>query len=196
VSYSSATRSLREVQFRPSKPESHPTDVQRDLDDSDQAILAALDNSPFASVRQLSRLTHIPSPTVYRRFSQSVGVVARHLRWVPHVLSDAQNSERVNLSKRLLRILETHRDRAWHDMVTLDKSWFYLSRDYEFLWLLRDEKVPERERHMIQSTEFMVTIVWNPRGFHLIKALEKGRKFNAGYYIAEILQSLSQWRPI
>jgi histone-lysine N-methyltransferase SETMAR len=42
----------------------------------------------------------------------------------------------------------------------------------------------------------MLTIVWNPRGFHLIKVLEKGRKFNAGYYIAEILEPLSQWRSI
>jgi ribosomal protein S16 len=29
----------------------------------------------------------------------------------------------------------------------------------------------------------MLTIVWNPRRFHLIKVLEKGRKFNAGYHI-------------
>jgi hypothetical protein len=42
----------------------------------------------------------------------------------------------------------------------------------------------------------MLTIVWNLRRFHLIKVLEKGRKFNAGYYIAEILKSLSQWRSI
>jgi hypothetical protein len=42
----------------------------------------------------------------------------------------------------------------------------------------------------------MFTIVWNPRGFHLIKVLENGRKFNACYYIAEILKSLSQWRSI
>jgi hypothetical protein len=42
----------------------------------------------------------------------------------------------------------------------------------------------------------MLTIVWNPRGFHLIKVLEKGRKFNAGYYIAAILEPLSQWRSI
>jgi hypothetical protein len=39
----------------------------------------------------------------------------------------------------------------------------------------------------------MLTIVWNPRGFHLIKVLGKGDKFNVGYYIAEIL---SQWRSI
>jgi hypothetical protein len=69
VSYSSVTRYLREAQFPPSKPEPHPADVQRDLNDSDQAILAALEDSPFAAVRQLSRLTHLPSTTVYRRLA-------------------------------------------------------------------------------------------------------------------------------
>jgi hypothetical protein len=39
-----------------SKPESHPADVQRgrDPDDSDQVILAALEDIPLASLRQLS----------------------------------------------------------------------------------------------------------------------------------------------
>jgi hypothetical protein len=32
----------------------------------------------------------------------------------------------------------------------------------------------------------MLTIVWNPRRFHLSKVVEKGRKFNAGYYTAAI----------
>jgi hypothetical protein len=54
VSPSSVTRYPREARFPPSKPELHPADVQRDLDDSDQAILAALEDSPFASVRQTS----------------------------------------------------------------------------------------------------------------------------------------------
>jgi hypothetical protein len=42
----------------------------------------------------------------------------------------------------------------------------------------------------------MLTIVWNSRWFHLIKVLEKCRKLNAGYNIAEILEPLSQWRSI
>jgi hypothetical protein len=54
VSYSSVTRCLREARFPSSKPEPHPADVQRDLDDSDQVIIAALEDNPFASVRQLS----------------------------------------------------------------------------------------------------------------------------------------------
>jgi hypothetical protein len=44
--------------------------------------------------------------------------------------------------------------------------------------------------------KFMLTIVWNPRGFHLIQVLGKGRKFNTGCYIAETLEPLSQWHLI
>jgi hypothetical protein len=54
ASYSSVTRYLGEARFPPSKPEPHPANVQRDLDDSDQVILAALEDGPFASARQLS----------------------------------------------------------------------------------------------------------------------------------------------
>jgi hypothetical protein len=133
VSYSSATHYLREARFPPSKPEPHPTDVQRDFDDSDQAILAALEDSLFASVRQLSRLTHLPSTTVDRRLTQLLGFVARHLPWMPRTLSDAQKGQRIRLSRQRLRMLEVQRDRARHDIVTLDESWFYLSTDYEFV---------------------------------------------------------------
>jgi hypothetical protein len=114
VSHSSVTRYLREAQFPPSKPEPHPADVQEDLDDSDQALLTAQEDNPFASVRQLSRLTHLPSTTVDCGLIQSPGFVVRHLRRVPHALSDTQKGERVNLSRRLLRMrmFEVQRDRA------------------------------------------------------------------------------------
>jgi hypothetical protein len=46
--YSSVNRYFREARFPPSKPKPHPADVQKDLDDSDQAILAALEDTPFA----------------------------------------------------------------------------------------------------------------------------------------------------
>jgi hypothetical protein len=93
-------------------------------------------------------------------------------------------------------MLKVQRDRAWYDIITLDESWFCLSTNYEFVWLPRHKKVPGRERHTIQSTKFMFTIVCNSRGFHLIKVLEKGCKLNAGYYITEILELLSQRRSI
>jgi hypothetical protein len=80
VSYSSVRRSLHEARLPPSKPEPHPADVQRDLDDSDQVILSGVEDIPFASVRKLSPLTHLPSTIVYRSLTQSLGFVALHLR--------------------------------------------------------------------------------------------------------------------
>jgi histone-lysine N-methyltransferase SETMAR len=42
----------------------------------------------------------------------------------------------------------------------------------------------------------MVTIVWNPQGFHLADTFPKARKFNANYYIDKILQSVLKSRSI
>jgi hypothetical protein len=52
------------------------------LDDSDQAILAALEERPFSSVRELAGVTCLPCMTVHRRVNNSLGFILRHLRWV------------------------------------------------------------------------------------------------------------------
>jgi hypothetical protein len=50
ASYSSVTCYLCEARFPPLKPDPHLTDVQRELDDSDQAIYPSTNDNPFASV--------------------------------------------------------------------------------------------------------------------------------------------------
>jgi hypothetical protein len=195
VSYGSVTRHLREARFPPSKPEPHSAGVQRDLDDSDQAILVALEDSPFASVRQLSRLTHLPSTTVYCRLTQSLGFVAHHLRWVPHALSDAQKGERINMPRRLLRMLEVQRDPAWHDIIILDELWFYLSTDYEFAWLPRDKKfLKENDTQFNRKIHGHNHLESARVPFH--QSSQKSCKFNADCYIVAILDPWCQWRSI
>jgi hypothetical protein len=88
------------------------------------------------------------------------------------------------------------KQRSWHDIVTLDESWFYinLNTDHELIWLQPDGDIPERERLTIQSEKVMRTIIWNPSGFNLINVLPKGFKFNASFYVTQILGLLSDWR--
>jgi hypothetical protein len=142
-------------------------------------------------VRQLSRLTNLPSTIVYRSLAESLGFVARHLRWVPNALSDAPNGERVNPSRRRLRMLEVQRDRAWHDIVTVNESWFYLSTDYEFVWLPQDEKFPKENDTQFNRKNSCSCRLESAR-VPFDQDYRKGRKFKAGYYIAEILESLSK----
>jgi hypothetical protein len=79
VAYSSVTRYLREARCLPSREEASPVEIEMEVDDADRAILFALSENPFVSVRQLSRLTTLPPTTVYRRLTQSLGYTARHL---------------------------------------------------------------------------------------------------------------------
>jgi hypothetical protein len=66
VGYSTVTLYLRDARCAgPMDPEAVP-DHDVEPDDIDQAILTALSEQPFASVRELSWLTHVSRPVVHR----------------------------------------------------------------------------------------------------------------------------------
>jgi hypothetical protein len=56
--------------------------------------------------------------------------------------------------------------------------------------------LPDTERYIIQSPKFMVTIVWDPSGLCVVKAVPKWSKFNAQYYTSKILVAISDWRRL
>jgi histone-lysine N-methyltransferase SETMAR len=93
-------------------------------------------------------------------------------------------------------MLQHQKNRARHDMITLDEPWFYFTTDHERIWLPEVTEVPEKERITAQSRKIIVTIAWNPTGFYQIVALPKGMKFNGEYYISHmyILDPLTEWR--
>jgi hypothetical protein len=77
---------------------------------------------------------------------------------VPHKLNDAKLAARAHISNELLIILRSAEHQKWKYFVTLDESWFYLSTDYEIIWLPDDESSSEREKYIIQARKMMVTI--------------------------------------
>jgi hypothetical protein len=49
---------------------------------------------------------------------------------------------------------------------------------------------PLKDRGILSKTQMMVTIAWNPLGFHLLDALPKSNTFNAEYYNVNLLTEL------
>jgi hypothetical protein len=68
-----------------------------------EAILKAIADEPFSSVRKLARHICLSRTTVHQHLTHSLSFAARHLRSVPHRLSDDQKAMRVDLSAELLR---------------------------------------------------------------------------------------------
>jgi hypothetical protein len=93
---------------------------------------------------------------------------------------------------RQLRLIEHH---GWQFNITPDKPGFYFSTHREQIWLPVEAQPPERLRHAIQDPKMMVTIAWNPLGFHLLDVLPKGNTFKAEYCRATILTKLLPLRP-
>jgi hypothetical protein len=200
VIYSTVTKYARSAQFSSRKEAIPPEAPDVERSPIDEAVLTALDEFPFpfsfSSVRKLWRRICLPRSTVHRHghIMQSLRFTVRHFRWVPHVLTAGQKQIRVLMAIKLLQVLSVQSTRQWHDIVTLDESWIYLFSDHDLMWIAPGEIVVDREWHTVQSPKLMLTVVWNPIGFHVLKALPKGRKFNAQYYVNDILVAISDWR--
>jgi hypothetical protein len=112
----------------------------------------------------------------------------------PPLLTAEQKQIQVQMAIELLHVLSVQSTRQWHDIVTLDESWIYLFSEHDLMWTVHGEIFVDRERHTVQSPKFMLTVVWNPIVFHILKALPKGLKFNAQRYTNDILVAISDWR--
>jgi hypothetical protein len=109
-------------------------------------------------------------------------------------LTAEQKQIRVQIVIELLQVLSVQSTRQWHDIITLDESQIYFFSEHDLMWTAPGEIVVDKERHTVQSQKFMLMVVWNLIGFHVLKALPKGRKFNQQYYTNDILLAISDWR--
>jgi hypothetical protein len=99
IAYSTVTSYLRQRQFPAISSEPSDEPPTTIIDD---AILYALDKQRFSSVRAPAKLTCIPTTAVYRHLTRSFRFVVKHLRWVPHTLTNTQKAQRITLSNQLL----------------------------------------------------------------------------------------------
>jgi hypothetical protein len=75
-----------------------------------------------------------------------------------------------------LDLLGPGQHQAWKYLVTLDEAWFYFPNQHEQIWLSDQENPPTIQRQTTSSPKTMLTVIWNPHGFHLISLLLKGQK--------------------
>ena len=189
-SYAAITRSIRMTSFSPSQSPYQKNEEKFVHEQKMELIRKTLKDFPFSSIRKIEELTGIPKTTVYRILTQDLGYVLKHLKWIPHFLNPSQKVSRIELSKRLLQVLQEARETDYNFFITGDESWFYLSTDAETQWLLPEEKPSKRIKKTIDSEKYMLSIFWNPHSFFVVKVLPSDAKFNGDYFINEILNPL------
>jgi hypothetical protein len=94
-------------------------------------------------------------------------------------------------SERSLREMGEHY--AWKYTVALHEAWFYFLDHFDRIWLPHDELPSSFPKETIASQTLIITVVWNPHGFHVIQSLPKGIKWTGRYYCFSNCCS-SRWR--
>jgi hypothetical protein len=90
IGYSTVTKYLREKSFSKSMLDADFEPKIEDENFIDEAIIGALEECPFASLRQIAKRRLIPMSTVRYHLVNSLGYRIRNIRWVPQSLSLSQ----------------------------------------------------------------------------------------------------------
>jgi hypothetical protein len=127
IAYSAVTNSRRNDVILQNEPETQDRAEDQGFSITDNAILEALEMMPFASIRQIAKMTIIPPTTAFGRLTKFLHFLLKRLRWVPQRLSDLPTHTRVIMSKKLRKLLDSMRHHSWPYILPLGEVWFYLS---------------------------------------------------------------------
>jgi hypothetical protein len=142
----------------------------------------------------MTKWTCILRSMIHWRLINSQRFLVKSLPWVSHRLNHGQLAAGAKLCNELLRILCSVQPQGWQYRLTLDKASFSLSTNHESTWLWEDQALPAREKHMTQARLIIITMVWNPLGFHGVGIIPKAQAFNASDSSEHVLQPFCEFR--
>jgi hypothetical protein len=127
------------------------------IDHIDALILKQLTETPFASVRSLSKDLEIPKTTVWRWLTEYLQFKSRHFKWVPYMLTDELRQKRIERARTLLNVLEAQQGIGFRDIITGDESRIYLNVIPNSIWTGAEEIPPlDREQRQRQQKQCLL----------------------------------------
>jgi histone-lysine N-methyltransferase SETMAR len=157
-----------------------------------ELVRRALDVDRRATVRELATSIGISSTAIHSILTVELGMSRVVARWVPKLLTDQQQRERVQVCQQLL---QAHRSEPnfLDRIVTGDESWFHYSEPeskmQSSVWKASHEPTPVKALTAPSAGKQMATVFWDKEGILLIEWLPRGATINSEYYI-QVLKKL------
>jgi histone-lysine N-methyltransferase SETMAR len=155
------------------------------------AVQLAFKEHPFASARSVAERLHLALGTVLRCLQEDLGTKYRHLRWVPHTLTEEHKAKRAELAGRMLEILSHHRESDFKFLFTGDESWMFYAYERTHQWDLSHGPVEKIQRKTNYQKKTMFTVFFNGTGDYFINVLPQGQTMNGQYFAEEVIKPLA-----
>lgn len=156
-----------------------------------ESIKDLLEEEPFISAKRMCEVLNIPKSTLLLKLHNELGLVKVNLRWIPHTLTEENKKQRVELSCKILDLLEKGPS-TWNSILTGDQTWIYWDNPQTSKWIEKGSERPTCPKLTISAQKTMITVFFGYRGIVLIKMLPKDKRFNSQYMVDDILPSLEE----
>jgi hypothetical protein len=90
----------------------------------------------------------------------------------------------------MLTAFQIQERNQWHNVLTGDENWFCFECLRDRLWVSSPENARDFPGRTVASKKHMLTVSWNPDGFHVVMILPRGTSFNTTWFTDRNLVSL------
>jgi hypothetical protein len=112
----------------------------------------------------------------------------RHLRWVPHTVTQPQKDARVESAQAMLREAAKHQASNFRFLFTGDESWLVYAYRHKTMWAdsWNDVKEIESPSHFHEKTMFVIFL--NGIGDYKTVILPQGQRMNRTFFIEYVIR--------
>jgi hypothetical protein len=107
-------------------------------------------------------------------------------------LTDDLRLKRKQAAREMIPYVEEASWDGWQHFVTGNEPWFFLDQSPHQMWCLARDDVSTIVRRGIQTQQFMFTIMWNPRRFHVVNRLPSDTIIDSHYFTTNVLAPLRE----
>lgn len=149
-------------------------------DDNVERIKALVTEDATLSIRSIAQQIEVSEKTVHRILRMKLCLKSVNARWVPHILTDAQQRQRVECAQRLLEELNGN-------VVITDEKWLFCNplppRQQRRSWVMEDGDRPKLPKRIIADKKFHIIVAVTFRGDFNFSVLNRNESINSERYI-------------
>ena len=170
----------------------------RSLEVDREAVIRAIEVNSTMTTRMLANEFDCHHSTI-EEILHEAGLKWRKIQWVPHLLTDAQKQQRVDIATELL---EHHKEEPFlQNVITMDETWIPFSNPNPHnAWLFPGQQAPSVPVPDFRQRKIMMSVFWGSTGVIYWELLD--RTVNSEVYceqldrVSRILEEAGREEPV
>ena len=138
------------------------------------------------TVRDIARKLGISLSTVHLILKKHLQVRKIFVRWVPHLLTDEQNRQRIKVAKKMLQMFYTCDKKQFANVVTGDENWvYYFQPVREFsnkIMASKHSRRPIIAKRSLSARKVWYAIFFSGEGVAINMPMKNGKNITVKHY--------------